>query len=302
MSFEENLINDDQERFEIFVNESPGLALQDEISNNEISLQSFSSNFQPVSLQQFGTVNSINSVLTTTDQPYQQPKFEWKQYHWWIAIFIWYFLSSIIFSKLQSWSLIDSFYYTFVTMTGIGFGDLVVSYPWAIEFSYYFLFTTIAFFAFCIGLATRHFRKRFLKTHEKQRLRREKRRRKKRERDRIIRERDIEISVPTQPRIIPRVPSTPNGLNLKDGVFVLGSTSGGLVPNCNGDTWPRATPSPLQYETILPKPPKKSSYFVNVDNTDDAENIKLEYDKSNSSSDGLNTKFFTNPHSEDEIE
>jgi hypothetical protein len=43
-----------------------------------------------------------------------------------VCILLWYVFSSIIFKLLeQEWTFIDAFYFCFVTMTGVGFGDFI---------------------------------------------------------------------------------------------------------------------------------------------------------------------------------
>jgi hypothetical protein len=80
-----------------------------------------------------------------------------------------------------------------------------------------------------------HYKKRFLKQQEKIRKRKD-RRRKLRARQAALRSQDLVISLPTQGRIIPHVPSTPDIRNI----------SSVMEPNCNSDTWPRISNSPLK--------------------------------------------------------
>lgn len=47
-------------------------------------------------------------------------------YKFWVIILIWYLSGSAIFVWLENWSYIDGLYFCFVTMTSIGFGDIMV--------------------------------------------------------------------------------------------------------------------------------------------------------------------------------
>lgn len=80
-----------------------------------------------------------------------------------------------------------------------------------------------------------------MKQQEHVRARRE-RRLERRRGERAIRER-LEISQPTELRVIPRVPSFPTLVKLGQPVQ--------LVPNCNADTWPRNALSPLSIDAMI---------------------------------------------------
>jgi hypothetical protein len=41
-----------------------------------------------------------------------------------VCILLWYVFSSLVFKLLEAeWTFVDSFYFCFVTMTGVGYGD-----------------------------------------------------------------------------------------------------------------------------------------------------------------------------------
>ncbi|KAI8921720.1 hypothetical protein BC831DRAFT_73880 [Entophlyctis helioformis] len=76
--------------------------------------------------------------------------------------------SAGIFAVLEPrWSYLESMYFCFVTMTGIGYGDFVPERPWAIEYWYIFIFIAVGIFAFFVGLVGEHIGVRFASQHAK---------------------------------------------------------------------------------------------------------------------------------------
>ena len=71
-----------------------------------------------------------------------------------IGVLLWLFGFSVIFYLTEStWTFFDSFYYTFVTITAIGFGDYQVTSPLGIEFWWIFLFNAVSVLTYCVGVA-----------------------------------------------------------------------------------------------------------------------------------------------------
>ena len=59
-------------------------------------------------------------------------------------ILLWWLGSAWIFTISQpEWAYFDAVYFSFVTMTGIGYGDLRVRTPVAVEYWYVFLFNAV---------------------------------------------------------------------------------------------------------------------------------------------------------------
>ncbi|KAI8929744.1 hypothetical protein BC831DRAFT_442901 [Entophlyctis helioformis] len=64
-----------------------------------------------------------------------------------------WFIGAFVFALLEpSWGYFDSFYFCFVTMAGIGFGDVTANRPWTVEFWYIFTFNAMATFLFFVRL------------------------------------------------------------------------------------------------------------------------------------------------------
>ncbi|PAV81690.1 hypothetical protein WR25_04723 [Diploscapter pachys] len=49
-----------------------------------------------------------------------------------LVLILWFFLSTLIFSHLQNWTFFESFYFFFISMTTIGFGDIAPSHRIAV--------------------------------------------------------------------------------------------------------------------------------------------------------------------------
>jgi hypothetical protein len=62
---------------------------------------------------------------------------------WWIS-------SAVIFTLLEKdWTWLDGFYFTFTTMTTIGYGDVQLRSPMSWEFWYFFIFQAVSLLIFC---------------------------------------------------------------------------------------------------------------------------------------------------------
>ncbi|KAJ3106433.1 Potassium channel [Phlyctochytrium bullatum] len=83
-------------------------------------------------------------------------------------ILAWWLVSAKIFEVCEpDWTYMDALYFTFVTMTTIGYGDLVPTSPWSWEFWNVFVFTGIATFAFLLTLIQARYVSRFAKAEER---------------------------------------------------------------------------------------------------------------------------------------
>lgn len=108
-------------------------------------------------MQLFPTGNSLNTVC------HEEKSRDWTTLGIVAAVLIWWFLSSVIIMWLQGISFFDSFWYCFVSMATIGFGDVIVTTPWATQYSHYFLISTILILAICFNRVGKHFKERFMK-------------------------------------------------------------------------------------------------------------------------------------------
>ena len=71
-----------------------------------------------------------------------------------LGVLLWLFGFSVIFYLTEpNFSYFDSFYYTFVTITAIGFGDYQVTTPISKELWWIFLFNAISVLSYCVGVA-----------------------------------------------------------------------------------------------------------------------------------------------------
>ncbi|KAF9179682.1 Potassium channel [Haplosporangium sp. Z 767] len=59
-----------------------------------------------------------------------------------------------VFCSLEEWNYLDSLYFCFVTLTTIGFGDIVPQEPGAIEFWSVYVFVGLAVFAYILSLSS----------------------------------------------------------------------------------------------------------------------------------------------------
>jgi hypothetical protein len=94
-----------------------------------------------------------------------------------IYILIWWIGFSIIFYLTETdWTFIEAFYYCFVSMSGIGYGDFQVSNPLAREFWWIFLFNAITALTLFISIGGKKIAddvyQNQLKEHKKRLLRR----------------------------------------------------------------------------------------------------------------------------------
>ncbi|KAL2917112.1 Potassium channel [Polyrhizophydium stewartii] len=113
-------------------------------------------------------------------------------------VIVWWFASALVFFLLEEpWTYFESLYFCFVTMTSIGFGDLVPRYPWAVEFWYIFIVNAVAIFAFFVNFMGQKVGKRFAKLNRKAAVRVEARERRRRQKA-ISRIDKRMISLPSQ--------------------------------------------------------------------------------------------------------
>lgn len=66
-----------------------------------------------------------------------------------IALFAWIGIGTLAFHKLESWTWIQSFYYSVVTVTTVGYGDLVPTTPASKLFAAIYILIGVT-----IGIAT----------------------------------------------------------------------------------------------------------------------------------------------------
>ncbi|KAI8898635.1 hypothetical protein BC833DRAFT_421653 [Globomyces pollinis-pini] len=76
-----------------------------------------------------------------------------------ISILMWWVFSSCVFSYFENWTFFEGFYFAFVSMTGVGYGDFTLNNPVAIEFWWFFLFNAV------INNNTKHSRCLLLSTY-----------------------------------------------------------------------------------------------------------------------------------------
>jgi hypothetical protein len=73
-----------------------------------------------------------------------------------VWVITWWFSFSYIFHIVQpGWTFFEAVYFSFVTMTGIGFGDFRVQSPLGVEFWWVFLFHAISIIAYIVSIASR---------------------------------------------------------------------------------------------------------------------------------------------------
>ncbi|KAL2917113.1 Potassium channel [Polyrhizophydium stewartii] len=139
---------------------------------------------------------------------------------WRVVLYLtaWWFLGALLFMWLEdSWSYTDSLYFCFVTMTSIGFGDLVPKRPWAVEFWYIFVFNAIATFTYFVNQIGKKVGHKFGKMNQKVVSRMEARERRRRER--TLRRRGSKAAMPPSPRpsAVEAPPAEPGSVAGADG-------------------------------------------------------------------------------------
>jgi len=61
-------------------------------------------------------------------------------------------IGTFIYNKLEGWNLIDSFYFTSITLTTIGYGDFYPTTPFAKLFTVFFAFSGIGIMLYSLTL------------------------------------------------------------------------------------------------------------------------------------------------------
>ncbi|KAJ1343498.1 hypothetical protein BSLG_001940 [Batrachochytrium salamandrivorans] len=85
-----------------------------------------------------------------------------------LYLLVWWLASAGIFWRLETeWTYSEAVYFCFVTMTGIGFGDLVPRRPWAIEYWYFFILNAVAIVGYMVSMMGDNVAHRFTKLHNK---------------------------------------------------------------------------------------------------------------------------------------
>ena len=144
----------------------------------------------PLPLVMSSTINSVVSVASQSSKTTQERKDAyiksmWRTLRLVVFVFAWWAGSAAVFwaTERRTYTYIDMLYFCFVTMTGIGYGDVIVEYAWSIEFWYFFILNAVAIVTYSVGLIGDQISARFARIHTRamaRRERREKRRREKR--------------------------------------------------------------------------------------------------------------------------
>lgn len=66
-------------------------------------------------------------------------------------------VGTIVFHRLEGWSVIDSFYFTTMTVTTIGFGDFVPTYTFSKIITSLFALMGVGTFLFLMGVVSEHY-------------------------------------------------------------------------------------------------------------------------------------------------
>ena len=64
-------------------------------------------------------------------------------------------IGTLVYSAIEGWSLVDSFYFSSVALTAVGFGDLTPSSDFSKIFTVFYIFSGIAIVASWIQVRTK---------------------------------------------------------------------------------------------------------------------------------------------------
>lgn len=94
------------------------------------------------SFQRSSTYQSVSSV-----HPHNEKKPFWQEWrpslNIFATIFAWWMVSGFVFAYFEAWTFTQGIYFAFISMTGIGLGDFLVTSSWSIEFWWVFLFNAV---------------------------------------------------------------------------------------------------------------------------------------------------------------
>ncbi|KAJ3271103.1 hypothetical protein HDV01_007040 [Terramyces sp. JEL0728] len=155
-----------------------------------------------------------------------------------ISVICWWFFSGFVFSYFEDWDFFDGLYFAFVSITGIGYGDFLLTSPWSIEYWWLFLFNAIAIISHFFGLAAgsigKKVEKRHVAAHKKRSLRQIRRR---------------SVSHPMDPQPISSIigfPGAPHPMHSGSLPQIHGLGEDAIM-NQNSNTFPRLRPkSPMR--------------------------------------------------------
>ncbi|KAJ3257167.1 Potassium channel [Boothiomyces macroporosus] len=154
-----------------------------------------------------------------------------------VTVICWWVFSGFVFAYFEDWAFFDGIYFAFVSITGIGYGDFLLTSPWSIEYWWLFLFNAIAIISHFFGIAAdtigRKVEKRHVEAHKKRSLRQIRRR---------------SVSHPMDPQPISSIIGFPGATNT---VFASSFPPSTLLGDdnlqLNSNTFPRLRPkSPVR--------------------------------------------------------
>jgi len=71
-----------------------------------------------------------------------------------LVILFFIFLGVVVFSAIESWSIVDSLYFTVSTMTTVGFGDIVPTHDTSKLLATFYMMLTVPLILISVGLVT----------------------------------------------------------------------------------------------------------------------------------------------------
>ncbi|KAJ3309936.1 hypothetical protein HDV04_005505 [Boothiomyces sp. JEL0838] len=199
------------------------------------SINRFPSELNPIPLY---TVATGESYLSQTDKNELSKREKTiKIVTFIVTVICWWFFSGFVFAYFEDWAFFDGIYFAFVSITGIGYGDFLLTSPWSIEYWWLFLFNAIAIISHFFGIAAdtigRKVEKRHVEAHKKRSLRQIRRR---------------SVSHPMDPQPISSIIGFPGASNTVFASSFPPSTSlGDDNLQLNSNTFPRLRPkSPVR--------------------------------------------------------